>query len=94
MTTFNAKLTLFGDHVWVFIPLFGRLTLFGDHFWAFITLFGTCMQNWDFFGTKFRLWSHLGPSSKFGTSIERLLLRFHNISFKLLGGVDIVRILF
>ena len=30
------------------------------------------MQNWDFFGTKFGLWSHLGPSPKFGTSIERL----------------------
>ena len=32
------------------------------------------MQNWDFFGTKFGLWSHLGPSPKFGTSIERLLV--------------------
>ena len=30
------------------------------------------MQNWDFFGTKFGLWSHLGPSPKFGTSLERL----------------------
>ena len=30
------------------------------------------MQNWDFFGTKFGLWSHLGPSPKFGTSVERL----------------------
>ena len=30
------------------------------------------MQNWDFFGTKFGLWSHLGPSPKFGTSLEGL----------------------
>ena len=30
------------------------------------------MQNWDFFGTKFGPWSHLGPSPKFGTSLERL----------------------
>ena len=30
------------------------------------------MQNWDFFGTKFGLWSHLGPSPKFGTSLKRL----------------------
>ena len=32
------------------------------------------MQNWDFFGTKFGLWSHLGPSTKFGTSLEGLIL--------------------
>ena len=32
------------------------------------------MQNWDFFGTKFGLWSHLGPSPKFGTSVERLTI--------------------
>ena len=30
------------------------------------------MQNLDFFGTKFGLWSHLGPSPKFGTSLEGL----------------------
>ena len=32
-----------------------------------------CMQNWDFFGTKFGPWSHLGPTPKFGTSSERLI---------------------
>ena len=69
-----GRLTIFGDHFWAFIPLFGRLTIFGDHFWAFIPLFGTCMQNWDFFGTKFGLWSRLGPSPKFGTSLKRLIL--------------------
>ena len=36
------------------------------------------MQNWDFFGTKFGLWSHLGPSPKFGTSLERLHLSYLN----------------
>ena len=30
------------------------------------------MQNWDFFGTEFGLWFHLGPSPKFGTSLEGL----------------------
>ena len=34
------------------------------------------MQNWDFFGTKFGLWSHLGPSPKFGTSLEGLAHTF------------------
>ena len=34
--------------------------------------FGTCKQNWDFFGTKLELWSHLGPSPEFGTFLERL----------------------
>ena len=27
------------------------------------------MQNWDFFGTKLGLWSHLGPSPELGTSL-------------------------
>ena len=34
--------------------------------------FGTWRQNRDFFGTFFALWSHLGPSPKFGTLSERL----------------------
>ena len=37
------------------------------------------MQNWDFFGTKFGLWSHLGPSPKFGTSLEGLKNTFECI---------------
>ena len=48
--------------------------------------FGTCMQNWDFFGTKFGLWSHLGPSPKFGTSLEGLhlcLCEYITCKFKL-----------
>ena len=40
------------------------------------------MQNWDFFGTKFGLWSHLGPSPKFGTSIERLIRLPRRMSIK------------
>ena len=36
--------------------------------------FGTWRQNRDFFGTFLALWSHLGPSPKFGTLSERLVL--------------------
>ena len=53
-------------------PIYGILRLFFGHYGAPWWQFGTCMQNWDFFGTKFGLWSHLGPSPKFGTSLKRL----------------------
>ena len=39
------------------------------------------MPNWDFFGTKFGLWSHLGPSPKFGTSLEGLNWIKKNLSY-------------
>ena len=42
--------------------------------------FGTWRQNWDFFGTIWALLSHLGPSSKFGTLLERLkVFAFHQL---------------
>ena len=37
------------------------------------------MQNWDFFETNFGLWSYLGPSPKFGTSLERLVAIAHDL---------------
>merc|ERR1711936_697588 len=51
--------------LWHFEAVFGHS---GAPWWQF----GTCMQTWDFFGTKFGLWSHLGPSPKFGISLKRL----------------------
>ena len=56
---------LIGTFLGLFLYPFGTVTPEGQKF-------RTCMQNWDFFGTKFGLWSHLGPSPKFGTSVERL----------------------
>ena len=32
--------------------------------------FGTLRQNWDFIGTNLGLWSQLGLSPKFGTSLK------------------------
>ena len=43
--------------------------------------FGTCEQNWDLHGTISGLWSQLGPSPKFGTSLQALFLLFGFFSF-------------
>ena len=52
-------------------------------------IFGTCMQNWDFFGTKFGLWSHLGPSPKFGTSLEDLQMVLQGVFFSLVPPIPV-----
>ena len=47
-----------------------------DSAWRLATRmkFGTCEQNWDLYGTISGLWSQLGPSPKFGTSLWALFL--------------------
>ena len=44
--------------------------------------FGTCEQNWDLYGTISGLWSQLGPSPKFGTSLRALFLLFGIFLFR------------
>ena len=44
--------------------------------------FGTCEQNWDLYGTISGLWSQLGPSPKFGTSLRALFLLFGFFLFR------------
>ena len=44
--------------------------------------FGTCEQNWDLYGTISRLWPQLGPSPKFGTSLQALFLLFGFFLFR------------
>jgi len=44
--------------------------------------FGTCEQNWDLHGTISGLWSQLGPSPKFGTSLRALFLLFGFFLFR------------
>ena len=44
--------------------------------------FGTWEQNWDLYGTISGLWSQLGPSPKFGTSLQTLFLLFGFFLFR------------
>ena len=44
--------------------------------------FGTCEQNEDLYGTISGLWSQLGPSPKFGTSLRALFLLFGFFLFR------------
>ena len=44
--------------------------------------FGTCEQNWDLYWTISVLWSQLGPSPKFGTSLRALFLLFGFFLFR------------
>ena len=56
------------DEIWA------ELELIWDLAWHLATRmkFGTCEQNWDLHGTISGLWSQLGPSLKFGTSLRAL----------------------
>ena len=51
------------------------------------------MQNWDFFGTKLGLWSHLGPSPELETSLgegaKKNIKKLTNVSFDFFIIADI-----
>ena len=69
-----------------FLLLFTVLLIKGilDLAWHLATRmkFGTCEQNWDLYGTISRLWPQLGPSPKFGTSLQALFLLFGFFLFR------------
>ena len=69
-----------------FLLLFTVLLIKGilDLAWHLATRmkFGTCEQNWDLYGTISGLWSQLGPSPKFGTSLRALLVLFGFFLFR------------
>ena len=69
-----------------FLLLFTVLLIKGilDLAWHLATRmkFGTCEQNWDLYGTISGLWSQLGPSPKFGTSLRALFLLFGFFLFR------------
>ena len=70
----------------MFLLLFTVLLIKGilDLAWHLATRmkFGTCEQNWDLYGTISGLWSQLGPSPKFGTSLRALFLLFGFFLFR------------
>ena len=71
----------FNQICWLFLANFRLFLVYFGLYKPFWRQFGTCMPNWDFFGTKFGFWSQLGPSPKFGTSLEGLKMGMQKSHF-------------